>query len=107
VDGWIYYINESKADLIYKVNTEGYYNQNVIEDRATQFIVFEEMLYYLDKQGIVKEYDLITNKTEQKTKIQPARLINVCEPWLYFVELGSDHVFRTSLQGDDNAEPVD
>ncbi|HED24575.1 MAG TPA: DUF5050 domain-containing protein [Firmicutes bacterium] len=105
-DGSVYYINKDRDDYLYKAAIDGADNVAVIRERILYYNVYEGWIYYVDEDKQINKYN---PESGEKNKItdHPARLINIADPWIYFLDDYSGVLHRIDLDGEGPAQHVD
>lgn len=84
-DDWIYYINNSKDQAIYKMRLDGTDSQEVCSDRAVCLTVSEGWIYYCKEDSDNNVYKVRVDGSDRKRLNKyHSNFITVVDDWVYF-----------------------
>lgn len=85
IDDWIYYVNGSDSNKIYKIKIDGTKKTKVIDDETHSINILGEWIYYDNNSDLGRLYKIKLDGTE-KTKVcdDEVSSINIIDDWIYY-----------------------
>lgn len=86
-DGYIYYVNNSNSEKMYKVGLDGLYNRKICEDKAQYINVSQGWIYYSNYTDQGKLY---------KVRVDGAHREKICDDKAAYISISDDIIYYSN-----------